>query len=83
MPRGRWIAAALTYRKEMYVPSIWISLLQPCALPALMDGNVNGLTYAGELDATTLGRTATIVGQRRNVDNLGDFDACTMYGADS
>ena len=34
------------------------------------------------LYATTLGRTATVVGKRRNVDNLGNLDTHAVHGAD-
>ena len=33
-------------------------------------------------DATALGRTASVVGQRSNVDNFGHFDTSSVDGAD-
>ena len=36
----------------------------------------------GLLYATALGRTATVVGKRSNVDNLCHLDAHAMHGAD-
>ena len=33
-------------------------------------------------DATTLGRTAAVVGQRCDVDDLSHFDACTVNRTD-
>ena len=35
------------------------------------------------LDPSALGRTAAVVGQRRDVDDLGNGDAGAMDGADS
>ena len=35
------------------------------------------------LDPSALGRTAAVVGQRRDVDDLGNCDAGAMDGADS
>lgn len=36
----------------------------------------------GGLHAAALGGAAAVVGQRGHVDDLGDFDACAMDGAD-
>lgn len=38
--------------------------------------------FKSELYSTSFRRTTTVMGQRRNVDNLGYFDTCAMHGAD-
>lgn len=38
---------------------------------------------AVRLDATTLGRTASVVGKRSYVNDFSNFDACAMNGTDS
>lgn len=53
-----------------------------CMLGGAVTNAMERGTLASILNATTLGRTTSVVGQRSNIDDFGYFNACTMHCAD-